>query len=182
MVPEKDFKPDLHHKTKVWVYLPEGRYFYIHEGHIGVWYQMYALYRDYPSERAAVEAALAHVLYPNVYGLAKYKSLRVRERVFTPNLASVREAQRELRKPLLSYFLTKDQLKKWRAHQAAQHVPPGGTSGHLTAEQKKLKKAHGDPQKFALGVYQCVPGDISCDEADKAIENYTKKWQKAGRS
>lgn len=97
MVADKDFQPTLKFKTKVWVYLRSGEYFYIHEGHIGQWYQMYALYMDYPSEHAAVEAALAHILHPNVYGPAKYKTLRVRERCFTPDIPSVKQALREQR-------------------------------------------------------------------------------------
>jgi len=185
MVPDKDFKPTLYHKTKVWVHLPSGEYFYIHEGHIGSWYQMYALYMDYPSEQAAVEAALSHVLHPNVYGPAQYKALRVRERVFTPDVATVKEALSQTRsrkrKPL-AIFKTQRELDEWRARQAKQNVPRGTLQSAFTPAQKKLAKQHGTPAQFATDVYKCVPGDISMDEARAAIKKYNREWSAAGRS
>jgi len=184
MVPDKDFVPCLRYKTKVWVTLPTGEYFYIHEGHIGSWYQMYALYMDYPSEHAAVEAALSHILHPNVYGPSRYKALRVRERCFTPEVASVKQALREMRcrKPKRAIFKTKRELDRWRLAQATKNVPRGTNPDGLTPKQQALKKAHGDPKKFAVGVYKCVPGDISRAEADAAIKKYNKEWAAAGRS
>lgn len=171
MVEDKDFKPTLKFANKVWVYLPSGEYFYIHQGHIGTWYQMYALYMDYPSEHAAVEAALEHLLHPNTYGPAKYKALRVRERCFSPDVDTVKEALRKMR----------CEKRKPRSLKAKQIVPRGTiASSAFTPAQRKLAKKHGTPAEFAAGVYKCVPGDISMDEAREAISKYNREWQAAG--
>lgn len=166
MVEDKDFKPTLKFATKVWVHLPSGEYFYIHQGHIGQWYQSFALYMDYPSEHAAVEAGLAHILHPNVYGPEKYKALRVRERCFSPDVPSVKQALHDLRcekrkRPSVKTKALKDAL---------------------TPAQRKLARKHGTPPEFAKACYECVPGSISMDEARAATEKYVREWNAAGRS
>jgi hypothetical protein len=50
----------------------------------------------------------------------------------------------------------------------------------LSVTQKKLIKKHGSPAEFAAACYQCVPGEISMDEARQAIEKYNKEWEAAG--
>jgi hypothetical protein len=49
----------------------------------------------------------------------------------------------------------------------------------LSAKQIRLKVKHGTPAEFARAVYECVPGDISMDEARAAIEKYNQEWLKA---
>lgn len=49
----------------------------------------------------------------------------------------------------------------------------------LTPGQRKLQKKHGNPAEFATAVYNCVPGDISMDEARAALEKYQKEWDQA---
>jgi hypothetical protein len=46
--------------------------------------------------------------------------------------------------------------------------------------QKALAKKHGSPAEFAKACYECVPGDISMDEARAAIEKYNQEWVEAG--
>ena len=45
--------------------------------------------------------------------------------------------------------------------------------------QEALRKKHGTPAQFAKACYECVPGDISMDEARAAIEKYNKEWNDA---
>ena len=98
---DTDFVPTLKFKTKLWVWLPDGQYFYLHAGHLGQWYQMYALYMDYPSQQAAMEAALNHVLAPNTCGPEKYRKMRFKEQVFTftPEWKKPRRRNRACRHP-----------------------------------------------------------------------------------
>jgi hypothetical protein len=49
----------------------------------------------------------------------------------------------------------------------------------LSPAQKKLRRKHGTPAQFAAAVYNCVPGDISMDEAKAAIEKYSREWSAA---
>ena len=49
----------------------------------------------------------------------------------------------------------------------------------LSKKQIRLKVAHGTPPEFAKAVYECVPGDISMDEARAAIEKYNAEWKAA---
>lgn len=97
VVKDKLFLPDTRHTAKFWVYLPDGRCFYVYERHTGAWCHEYAAFRDYPSEHEAVENALASLLRPNIDGSA-YESLRVRERVFTPDVVTAKEAKKEMGK------------------------------------------------------------------------------------
>jgi len=152
MVEEKDFQPTLRFKTKVWVYLPSGEYFYIHEAHIGNWYQMYALYMDYPSEHAAVEEALAHILHPNVYGPAKYKALKVRERVFTPDVPSVKQALSNLRSEK-----RKSKLLKTNAPAKAHSRSAGQTKGRSGGPRREVRR--GPVGRKATGLARGLPQD-----------------------
>ena len=78
---DRDFEPTLRFKTKVWVHMPDGQYFYLHEGHIRQWYQMFALYMDYPNMDDAILAAL-HTIYER-QGVGKtFRRLRSKERVY----------------------------------------------------------------------------------------------------
>jgi len=49
----------------------------------------------------------------------------------------------------------------------------------LTKGQRKLMEKHGTPAAFAVAVYQCVPGDISMEEARVAVNKYWKEWGEA---
>lgn len=49
----------------------------------------------------------------------------------------------------------------------------------LSKRQKALAKKHGNPAEFAAAVYQCVPSDISMDEAAAAISKYNHEWAEA---
>jgi hypothetical protein len=49
----------------------------------------------------------------------------------------------------------------------------------LSKKQIRLKLKHGTPADFARAVYECVPGDISMDEARTAIDKYNQEWQDA---
>lgn len=46
----------------------------------------------------------------------------------------------------------------------------------MTSTQRRLAKKHGTPADFAVAVYQCVPGEISMDEARDAVESYNQEW------
>ncbi|MFK3845326.1 hypothetical protein [Stenotrophomonas sp. NPDC078853] len=48
----------------------------------------------------------------------------------------------------------------------------------LTAGQRRLKAAHGDPEAFANAVWRAV-GEISVDEANAAINKYRAEWEAA---
>lgn len=50
----------------------------------------------------------------------------------------------------------------------------------FSKKQLRLKLKHGTPADFARAVYECVPGDISMDEAAAAINKYNQEWQEAG--
>jgi len=50
----------------------------------------------------------------------------------------------------------------------------------LSKKQKELKRKHGTPEKFAIACYIAVPGVISVNEANAAIEKYNKEWIEAG--
>ena len=56
-----------------------------------------------------------------------------------------------------------------------------GRQGNLvfSKRQKDLVRKHGTPADFAKACYSAVPGDISMDEARKAIEDYNREWEKA---
>jgi len=49
----------------------------------------------------------------------------------------------------------------------------------LSMGQKKLKSKHGTPAEFASSVYQCVPWEISMDEAEAAVRKYNQEWTAA---
>lgn len=49
----------------------------------------------------------------------------------------------------------------------------------LSPEQRRLAKKHGLPNEFARSVFECVPGEISMDEASRAIANYARAWKAA---
>jgi len=51
--------------------------------------------------------------------------------------------------------------------------------GGLSKKQLRLKIKHGSPAEFARACYECVPGDISMDEARAAIEKYNSEWEAA---
>lgn len=51
----------------------------------------------------------------------------------------------------------------------------------LTRKQRKLRRRHGTPAEFAVGVYKAVPSDISMDEARVAVAKYQLEWDSAGR-
>ncbi len=51
----------------------------------------------------------------------------------------------------------------------------------MTIGQMMLKKKHGTPSEFAKACYECVPSDISMDEARAAIDKYNKEWDDARR-
>lgn len=52
----------------------------------------------------------------------------------------------------------------------------------FTKKQCDLAKKHGTPAEFSEAVYRAVPGCISMDEARKAVKNYNREWDIAGRS
>ena len=52
-------------------------------------------------------------------------------------------------------------------------------SSVFSKKQRRLAKKHGTPSEFASAVWQCVPGDISTDEAQAAISKYLKEWDDA---
>jgi hypothetical protein len=84
---EKGFNPSTSialkaTRAKYWVYLPDGRYFYLLETFDDQWRQMYDLYTCYPSEYSAVEAGLEYILQESGPD-SPYNRLRVRERLFT---------------------------------------------------------------------------------------------------
>jgi len=95
VVKDKHFRITVDHSAKFWVYLPDGRYFYIYERHTGAWWHEYSIPRDYPTEHEAIEDALARLLHPDTDGIAYYRRLRVRERVFTPDVVTAKEAKKE---------------------------------------------------------------------------------------
>lgn len=49
----------------------------------------------------------------------------------------------------------------------------------LSKAQKVLAKKHGTPAEFAKACYECVPGDISMDEAAASIDKYNREWKEA---
>lgn len=49
----------------------------------------------------------------------------------------------------------------------------------LSPRQKDLRRVSGTPAEFARGIYQCVPGDISMDEARAALDRYIREWNAA---
>lgn len=51
----------------------------------------------------------------------------------------------------------------------------------LSKAQKALAKRHGTPAEFAKACYECVPGDISMDEARAAIDKYNREWAEASK-
>ncbi len=55
------------------------------------------------------------------------------------------------------------------------------TEKMFTTGQKLLQAKHGTPAEFAKACYECVPSDISMDEANAAIEKYNKEWHDARR-
>lgn len=46
----------------------------------------------------------------------------------------------------------------------------------FTKGQRRLAKKHGTPAEFAIACYQCVPGDISMDEAEAAAQKYRREF------
>ncbi|MEI4518666.1 MULTISPECIES: hypothetical protein [unclassified Stenotrophomonas] len=49
----------------------------------------------------------------------------------------------------------------------------------LTAGQRRLKAAHGDPEEFANAVWRAYPIFIGADEASAAIFKYRTEWEAA---
>ncbi|MGH8037180.1 MAG: hypothetical protein ACREPD_05515 [Stenotrophomonas sp.] len=49
----------------------------------------------------------------------------------------------------------------------------------LTAGQRRLKVAHGDPEEFANAVWRAYPSFIGADEASAAIFKYRTEWEAA---
>lgn len=49
----------------------------------------------------------------------------------------------------------------------------------LTAGQRRLKAAHGDPEEFANAVWRAYPSFIGADEASAAIFKYRSEWEAA---
>ena len=43
-----------------------------------------------------------------------------------------------------------------------------------------MEKKYGSPEAFKKACLKAVPGDISIDEANLAIEKYQKEWDEAG--
>lgn len=77
----KGFPPNENFAKKFWIYLPDGQYFCIFKGHVDLWYQMYAQRMDYPSQEAAITAALQS-LFSKADGRARYQRVRAKERLF----------------------------------------------------------------------------------------------------
>ncbi len=50
----------------------------------------------------------------------------------------------------------------------------------MTRAQRKLKERHGTPEEFRSAVYNVV-GEISWQEAERAIVAYKMEWAKAGQ-
>lgn len=51
----------------------------------------------------------------------------------------------------------------------------------LSKAQKTLKRLHGSPEEFTDAVIAAI-GDISKDEALRAIRDYRKQWEVAGET
>lgn len=49
----------------------------------------------------------------------------------------------------------------------------------ISPKQKELRAKHGTPAEFAEAVYKAVPGDISMEEADTAVQEYNQEWDAA---
>ena len=50
----------------------------------------------------------------------------------------------------------------------------------FSEKQIALKARHGTPAEFADACLKAVPGDVSTDEARKAIQKYNLEWWTAG--
>lgn len=48
----------------------------------------------------------------------------------------------------------------------------------VTKGQQRLQKKHGSPYEFAVACVECV-GEISVDEARRAIQKYQLEWEAA---
>lgn len=46
----------------------------------------------------------------------------------------------------------------------------------FTPGQRALALTHGTPAEFAIACYQCVPGEISMDEAEIAAQKYRREF------
>jgi hypothetical protein len=49
----------------------------------------------------------------------------------------------------------------------------------LSKKQRKLARKHGTPPEFSAAVWACVPGEISSEEAQAAINKYFREWSEA---
>ncbi|HVX56949.1 MAG TPA: hypothetical protein VHA37_04405 [Candidatus Saccharimonadales bacterium] len=73
---------------------------------------------------------------------------------------------------------------RWHRQRAGLACPRCGSlstgllvwEAELSRKQKRLVKKHGTPAQFARACYECVPGDISMDEARAAVEKYNREW------
>ncbi len=45
--------------------------------------------------------------------------------------------------------------------------------------RREMKKEYGTPEEFEKACNEAVPGEISVDEANLAIEKYKKEWAAA---
>jgi len=81
---DPSWRSDIRRHERYWVNLPDGSYFPIFSGAGGNWYQVYALYMDYPSAEAAIAASL-RILFAKSDGHLRYKRIRHKEQVFTFN-------------------------------------------------------------------------------------------------
>lgn len=62
-----------------------------------------------------------------------------------------------------------------------QIKPCSRCNTQMTTGQRILYKKHGTSAEFAKACYECVPSDISMDEARAAIEKYNAEWEVARR-
>ena len=74
-----------------------------------------------------------------------------------------------------------DLILKWRNEHQRQ-TQHDNLRLSFSSKQKRLAAKHGTPAQFAKSVYECVPGDISMDEARAAVEKYNREWAKASTS
>jgi hypothetical protein len=76
------WQPTLRMEKRWWVNLPDGRYFHVGVSPAGSWYNSFANGQDFPSQESAIKDGLIR-LHNSSDGAARYRRLRVKERVFT---------------------------------------------------------------------------------------------------